>query len=163
MAGVRFLDAQTCPWTQGLHTSSLSSTPGIRWFRIGVVLLLDWLQTKADKAQSTQGCVVVQKEPFFLSPSKLGKRGEVPNLRPMYVAYTPRPPGYTTICRNFNLCVLLPWGSLWIFRRVRDLIPRHPHGRILGRSQIWGLYKSPKPLGQRATHTYSSVSKKNPK
>ena len=62
MAGVRFLDAQTCPWTQVLHTSSLSSTPGIRWFRIGVVLLLDWLPTKA---QTAEGCVVAQKEPFF--------------------------------------------------------------------------------------------------
>ena len=47
MAGARFLDAQTCPWTQGLHTSSLSNTPGTRGFRIGVVLLLDWLPTEA--------------------------------------------------------------------------------------------------------------------
>ena len=47
MAGARFLDAQTCPWTQGLHTLSLSSTPGTRGFRIGVVLLLEWLPTKA--------------------------------------------------------------------------------------------------------------------
>ena len=44
MAGARFLDAQTCPWTQGLHTSSLSNTPGTRGFRIRVVLL-DWLLT----------------------------------------------------------------------------------------------------------------------
>ena len=40
MAGTRFLDAYTCPWTQGLHTSSLFNTRGIQ---IGVVLLLDGL------------------------------------------------------------------------------------------------------------------------
>ena len=47
MAGARFLDAQTCPWTQGLHMSRLSSTTGTRVFRIGIVLPLDWLPTKA--------------------------------------------------------------------------------------------------------------------
>ena len=47
MAGARFLEAQTCTWTQGLRTSSLSSTPGTREFRIEIVLLLDWLPTKA--------------------------------------------------------------------------------------------------------------------
>ena len=46
MAGTRFLDAQTCPWTQGLYISRLSSTLGTRGFLIGVVLLLDWLPTK---------------------------------------------------------------------------------------------------------------------
>ena len=34
MAGAHFLDAQMCPWTQSLHTSSLSSTPGTRGFQI---------------------------------------------------------------------------------------------------------------------------------
>ena len=47
MAGAWFLDAQTCQWTQGLHTLSLSSSPGTRGFRIGVVLVLDWLPTNA--------------------------------------------------------------------------------------------------------------------
>ena len=37
------------------------------------------------------------------------------------------------------------------FGRIRDLIPRRPHGGILGRSQIWGLCMWPKPLGHQAT------------
>ena len=44
-----------------------------------------------------------------------------------------------------------PQGSLWMFRRVRDSIPRRPRGRILGRSQTWGQCPLPKPLGHRAT------------
>ena len=35
-----FLDAQTCPWTQFLYRSRLSSTPGTHGFWITVVLLL---------------------------------------------------------------------------------------------------------------------------
>ena len=68
------------------HMSSLSSIPGTRGFRIGVVLLLDRLPTKAAEPQSTQGSVVVQKEPFFLSPRSLRSLGEVPNLTSMSVA-----------------------------------------------------------------------------
>ena len=81
-------------------------------------------------AQPTQGCVVVQKEPFYLSLSERATRQFIGNLTYM----------------NF-----LPQGSLWMFRRVRDSIPRRPHGGILGRSQIWGQCPSPKPLGHRAT------------
>ena len=47
MAGARFLEARTRLWAQGLHTSSLPSTPGTRWFQIGVILLLEWLPIKA--------------------------------------------------------------------------------------------------------------------
>ena len=49
MAGAQFVDAQTCPWAQGLHVSSQSSTPGTHGFQIRVVLLLDLLPTKAAK------------------------------------------------------------------------------------------------------------------
>ena len=47
MAGALFLDAQTCPQTKDLDTSSLSSIPGTRGFRIGVVLLIYWLPIEA--------------------------------------------------------------------------------------------------------------------
>ena len=40
-------DAQTSPWTPGVYTSRLSSTPGTRELGTRAVLLLDWLQTKA--------------------------------------------------------------------------------------------------------------------
>ena len=46
MAGTLFLDAEMCPWTQGLNASRLSSIAGIRGFQIRVVLLLDWLPAK---------------------------------------------------------------------------------------------------------------------
>ena len=49
MAGAQFWDAKTCPWTQGLYTSSLSSTPGTHGFQIGDVLLLDYLPTNLPK------------------------------------------------------------------------------------------------------------------
>ena len=64
--------------------------------------------------------------------------GEVPNLRPVYAAY-----------RQFHWCVPLRRGSLWIFRRARDSIPRRSRGWIWERSQIWGQCTSPKPLGHR--------------
>ena len=47
MAWAWLLDAQTCPWANSLHTSRLYSTAGARGFRIGVVLLLDWLPTNS--------------------------------------------------------------------------------------------------------------------
>ena len=54
MAGARFLDAQTRPWIQGLHTSRLSSTPGTRGLRVGVVLLLDWVPAEAAEPSLTK-------------------------------------------------------------------------------------------------------------
>ena len=39
-----------------------------------------------------------------------------------------------------------------IFWRVRDSIPRRPHGGILGRSQTGGQCPSPIPLSHWATH-----------
>ena len=65
MAGARFVDAQTCPWTQGLHTSGLSSTPGTCGFRIRVVLLLDWLPTKAAEPKVPKDVWFAQKETFL--------------------------------------------------------------------------------------------------
>ena len=59
MAWALVLDAQTCPWTQGLYMSRLSSTPGTHGFRIRVVLLLDWLPAKAAEPS-------LPKKPFFL-------------------------------------------------------------------------------------------------
>ena len=45
----------------------------------GVVLLPDWLPTKAAEPSLPKGCVVVQKEPSCLLR-------EVPDLRPLFVA-----------------------------------------------------------------------------
>ena len=65
MAGARFLAAQTCPWTQGLHKSRLFSTPRTRGFRLGVVLLLDWLPTKAAKPKVHKDAWFAQKKTFL--------------------------------------------------------------------------------------------------
>ena len=48
---------------------------------------------------------------------------------------------------NLTYMYFLPKGSLWVFRRLRDSIPRRPRGGILGRSQTSGQCPSPKPLG----------------
>ena len=66
MAGARFLDSQTCPWTRGLHTSKLTSTPGTRGFRIGVVLLLDWLPTKAAEPSLPKDVWLFRRSHFTL-------------------------------------------------------------------------------------------------
>ena len=63
----------------------------------------------------------------------------------------PKPHGHKTIYRKFNLYVLLPRGSLWMFRCIRDLIPHCPRGRILRRSKIWGQCTLPKPNSHQAT------------
>ena len=83
------------------HTSSLSSTHSIRGFRIGVVLLLDWLlPTKAAEPSLPKDVWLFRSSHFFpLSPSDQAARmglnpasstwwdfGEVLNLRPMYDA-----------------------------------------------------------------------------
>ena len=65
MAGARFLEAQTCTWTQGLRTSSLSSTPGTREFRIEIVLLLDWLPTKAAESSLPKDVWLFRRNHFF--------------------------------------------------------------------------------------------------
>ena len=94
MAGARFLNAQTCPWTQGLYTSRLSSTPGARGFRMGVVLLLDWLPTKAGEPS-------LPKDVWLFRTSRFPQI-----LRPIYVARTPRQPATRQFIRNvtYNFC-----------------------------------------------------------
>ena len=102
-----FLDAQTCPWTQGLHTSSLSSTPGTSWFQIGVVLLPDLLPTKAAERSLPMDALLFRRSRLWTGQKEsIFRRCET--LRPMYVARTHRPPGHATIYRKFNLYVVLP-------------------------------------------------------
>ena len=72
MAGARFLGAETCSLTQGVHMSSLSSTPGTRGFQIEVVLLLDWLPTKASEPSLPKDVWLFRKSHFiFLGGPKL--------------------------------------------------------------------------------------------
>ena len=51
---------------KSLNMSNLSSTPGTRGFRIGVVLLLDWLPTKADEHSLPKDMWLFRKSHFPL-------------------------------------------------------------------------------------------------
>ena len=83
MAGARFLDAQTCPLTQSLHMSSLSSTSGTRGFRIGVVIL-NWLPSKAAEPILPKDVWLFRRSyftfPLARSARSLRLLGEVLNL-----------------------------------------------------------------------------------
>ena len=134
VAGARFLGAQTCPWTQGLHTSRLSSTPGTRGFRIGVVLLLDWLPSLTKDVWS--GVVVFQGSPKFwgqcTSPEPLGHRA----TRHFIGKLT-----YMHFCRRVACKYFGAYGT-----RTRVV---HVVGFWAG-PKFWGQCASPKPLSHRA-------------
>ena len=63
-----FWNAQTCPWTQGLFASRLSSTPGFSRFQIGVVLLLNWLSTKDAEPSLPKDVWLFRKSCFAFYP-----------------------------------------------------------------------------------------------
>ena len=75
MAGAWFSDIQTCPWTQGLYTLRLSSTPGTRGSQVGIVFLLEWLPTRAAEPSLPKDVWLFTRTPFSLSLSAPLARG----------------------------------------------------------------------------------------